>query len=402
MKMTFITTLKVLVRDRSVMLWTIAFPLVLTTLFVFMFSNLDETYRLKPIPVVIVADANYLEADNFIEMIEALATADSSADADASPLLAPSFADSQAAALSALETGMYKGYILIDADGLPTYFMDPRRPDIIGDPSQTILLNILDLYVQNSTLITNLIENQPELLADPGFFERLNNVLADDGSILTQHISVTRNPTSDALRYYYAVLAFSSIMMSGFALTAIDMVLGNTSPLGARRSIGGQSKLKTLIPTIAAAWLLGLACVLIGFCYLRFVFNIGFGGKEAFVVLTLAVSVLAATFLGTFLGSLPIVSGAKSGMIALISCVLSLFAGLYGPFSQDLGDLVAHNYPLASGANPVRQVADALFSLYYYDGYAQLAAHLVNLLVISGVLFIISVFMLRRQRYASL
>jgi len=393
---TFLTTLKVLIRSREVLMWAVAFPLVLSTLFYAMFSNMDENHRLDPITVVIVENADYRNAEGFSQMIESLSSEDSNEDR---ALLAPTFVRDEAAARTELDSGVYKGYIILEADGTPRYFMDPRRTDAIGDPSQTILLNVLDLYQQNVQLLTNVIEQNPELLANPSFLEEL---VDDNSGSFTTRIAITANPPSDALRYYYAVLAFSTIMMATFALTAVDMVLGNTSPLGARRSIGGQSKVKTLVPTLAAAWLLSFACVLVGFVYIRFVFGVDFGGKEPLVVLTLAISALTTTFLGAVLGSLPLAAGLKAGFVALLSCVLSLFAGLYGTFSQELGDFVARELPLLSAVNPVRQVADAFFSLYFYDGYAELAGHILGLLLLSAVFFAVAVSMMRRQRYASL
>jgi len=395
MLITFITTLKALVRKTDVLFWAIAFPLVLITLFYAMFSNLDNSFSLDPLPVVIVKDANYEKAEHFAHMIESL----SAEDAGENPLFDPTFVTSVAAALEALESDVYKGYIVLDNNGKPHYYMDPRRADSLGDPSQTIILSVLDLYLQNHELITSIIEENPQLLADPAILEGL---LSSGDQAFTTHISLTANPPSDSVRLFYAVLAFSTIMMSSFGLAAIDMILGNTSALGARRSIGGQSKVRMLLPSLAAAWVLSFACVLLGFFLLRFVFGVSFGGKELAVILTLALSTLAATFLGAFLGSMPIPSGAKSGFVALISCGLSFFAGLYGPFSQDFGDMVAREFPLLSAVNPVRQVADAFFSLYFYDGYVHLAGNLFALALFCAVFFVLAVLVMRRQRYASL
>lgn len=396
MLMTFVTTLKVLARDKRVLLWAIAFPLVLTTLFYAMFSNLDESYTLDPLQVLIVEDANYQSAESFSELIEELAHTDAN---NGSPLLNPSFVASADDARQALADGNYLGYLVVDDSGNPTYFMDTRRTDGIGNPSQTVITSVLDRFEQDKELVTALVRNNPMLLLDEAFLGGLSN---EDSLSYTERISVTQNPPSDSQRYYYAVLAFSTIMMTTIAVAAVEMILGNTSPLGARRSLGGQSKIRTLVPTLGAAWLLSFACILLGFIYQRFVFGIDFGGKEAAVVLTLAVSAVCATFFGALLGALPIPSGAKGGLVTFFSCFLSLFAGLYGPFSQNLGDFVARELPVLSSINPVRQVADALFSLYYYDGYGELAVHLLSLLALSAVFFIISTLMLRRQRYASL
>jgi ABC-type multidrug transport system permease subunit len=395
---TFITTIKVLVRESSVLMWAIAFPLILSTLFYAMFSNLDEAYKLEPIAVVIVNDANYREAPALDELLTTLVASDAN---DGSPLLSPTFVSNAEEALAKLEDGFYYGYIAVDAAGLPTYQMDARRIDSLATPtrgiSQNIVVGVLNRYVQQLALIEGIAQNSPQLLGNAEF---INSVLAE--ASFTERASVTANPPSDALRYFYAVLAFSVIMMATFALAAVDMVQGNTSPLGARRSLGGQSKLRTLAPTLAAAWLLSFACVLLGFAYQRFVFGVDFGGNEAAVVLTLAVSTLAITFLGALFGALPLQIGIKSGLVAFASCIFSLFAGLYGTFSQDLGDYVARELPWLSACNPARQVADAFFSLYYYDGYERLGQCLVSLLVFGAVFFIVSTLIMRRQRYASL
>lgn len=414
MLMTFVITLKVLIRDRDVLFWAIAFPLVLSTLFAMMFANLDESYELKPIPIVVIANEHYRNTESFKETIEALATAkeakedpllDSAGEhqlqdrGSTSAILDPLYVPDEEAAIAALKEGSYTGFISIDAEGNPLYTMDSRRVDALGNPSQSIVKSILDYYLQDTHLILTLAKENPQLLANPSLIE---NLTKDSGLSLTERISVTANPPSDSLRYMYAVLAFSTIMMSTIALVAIDMSLANTSPLGARRCLGGQSKIKLLLPTLAAAWVLGFLCVIIGFLYLRFVFGVSFGGKELAVIPTLAISVLCATFLGALIGSLPVPTGIKSGSVALLSCTLSLFAGLFGPFSQTLGDTVAQELPWLSQCNPVRQVSEAFFSLYYYDGYEQLVQCLLSLLVFSLVFFFVSALILRRQRYASL
>lgn len=396
MWITFVTTIKVLIRDKTVLMWAIAFPLVLTTLFYAMFSNLDENYKLDPFDVIIVEDEHYTDAEVFVDTIEALASSDAN---EGSALIIPTYVDNESEAKEALEAGEYKGYIMVDEEGKPSYTMDPRQNDRLGSPAQTIIVNVLDTYTQRSELFAELLKEDPSLFTNKDFLESLSDNAEES---FTQRVSVTANPPSDSQRYFYAVLAFSTIMMSTFALTTIDALLANTSFLGARRSLGGQSKVRTILPSMAAAWLLSFICVLIGFAYLRFVFGISFGGKEPAVILTLAISTLCATFFGAFLGSLPLPSGAKSGLVAFSSCFLSLFAGLFGPFSQDLGDMVARDLPWLSACNPVRQVSEAFYSLYYYDGYEQLAGNLTNLLIFCIVFFVATTLIVRRQRYASL
>jgi len=94
--------------------------------------------------------------------------------------------------------------------------------------------------------------------------------------------------------------------------------------------------------------------------------------------------------------------GAKTGLTAFLACMLSLFAGLYGPASQQLGDYVANNLPALSTVNPVRQVYEAFFSLYYYDSYDRFAEILIVLGIMVVIFFVATVMMMRKQRYKSL
>ena len=65
-------TLLALARERSVFIWVLAFPLVLSTMFAFMFAHLDDAAQLKPVRVAVVADARYEDAPGFAEVIDAL------------------------------------------------------------------------------------------------------------------------------------------------------------------------------------------------------------------------------------------------------------------------------------------------------------------------------------------
>jgi len=160
-----------------------------------------------------------------------------------------------------------------------------------------------------------------------------------------------------------------------------------------------------LTPTLLAAWMLGFICLLIDFLYIRFGFGVSFGGKELACLAVLAVGTLLATLIGTLLGSAPIAKGAqaaKAGMAAFLVTGLSVFAGLYGQSSQSLGDYVSRNLPVLSLINPVRQIADAFYSLYYYDGYGRLLEILLVLGVMSAICFIGCIFSMRKQRFRSL
>ncbi|MDR1798899.1 MAG: ABC transporter permease [Bifidobacteriaceae bacterium] len=392
---TFLTTIKTLVRQRDVLLWAIAFPLVLSTLIYAMLGNLDEAYAIDPVDLVVVDDATYQATTGLPEMITALSV--EGVQADGTALLDITYVDSDEAARQTLADGDYVGFITVDASGEPAFHVDARYASSTTGTRASIVKIVLDQYWQTASLVGAMGQADPELFSDPALLEKLATEVS-----YTQRTSVTANPVSDSLAYMYSSLAFSVVMMMTFALAAIEDIQANTSALGARRSLAGQSKIRTLAPAIAASWTVGFGVQLIGYTYVKFAFGTSFGGKDPAVLLTLAVGVLAMTFTGAFVGSLPIASGAKSGITATLSCFLSLFAGLYGTFAQDLAESAAENAPLFALANPARQVTQAFHALYYYDGYQQFGQAILALLALAGVFFVLSTLMLRRKRYASL
>jgi ABC-type multidrug transport system permease subunit len=388
-------TIKILVRNKGNLLWAIAFPLILSTLFYSMFHKLDDIYKIDPIPIIVVNDTNYQNAEPYKVLIDALSDEDSE-----DSILAPVFVQSEQEALAKLAGGGFYGYLMLDKQGSPEYYMDARLVsgfDMMNSLKQGVVLSINDRYIQDYELISQAVQTRPELFYDSDFIESFYSEM-----VIVEQGSITMNPPSDALRYYYAALAFSCVQMMSFGLTAITSWRANASALGSRRAIGGQSWRFSLAPTLLAAWFLSFCCVLIGFLYIRFGFGASFGGKEPACLIVLAASTLLTTLVGALVGSTSLPNGAKTGIAAAFACILSIFAGLYGPATQQLGDYAAREMPLLSNLNPARQVADAFFSLYYYDGYSRLIELLGLMLGMAFILFIGCILIMRKQRYKSL
>ncbi|MDR1851569.1 MAG: ABC transporter permease [Propionibacteriaceae bacterium] len=383
---TFVTTLKVLVRERSMLVWTIAFPLVLTTLIFVALGGLDTAYELKPVPVLVVADSGYTDS-SMSTLVDELSTGDNQ-------ILAPTKVATTQQAEDKLEAGGFYGYITVE-NGEPHYTMDSRKTSS-NDPSQSIVLAVLDQYKQTADTVAQIAKTNPSALT-ASFMQALQTRPA-----YTEQYSVSANPPSDSLRYMYATLAFSVVMMSGFATTAVISLQPTASPLAARRAVAGKSKASVLFPTLAACWLLSYLCLIVGYLYQRVVFGISFGGKDLAANAVLAVGAGAMTMLGAFLGALKIPNNAKSGLVAFLSCFLALFAGMYGPFSQDLGNQVEQAVPLLSALNPARTVSQAFMSLYYYDDYSIFGLCIAILAGFAAVFFLLTAALMRRNRYASL
>lgn len=386
-----------LVREKSVFIWSLAFPLILSTMFVFMFANLDEAGQFEPIPTVVVADENYDAAPGFSEMIDTLAEPG----ADQMLDVARVATEQEARDLMSGNVAAGAGYfnISVDSDGMPTVHVKAGvTPDSLDSAYQSILKTIGDGYVRNATLIEDVAAENPAALADAAAVEKLL-----DAGDLTEKIDVTQNPPKESVRYFFALLGMAALFGGQIGMIAICRTQPNLSALGARRAVGALSRAKTLTATLAASWVLTFACIAIAFLYIRFVAGVDFGGRDAICIAVIAAAALTATAFGTLLGSLPkIDESVKGGMLSGIVCFASLFAGLYGSPTMKLADTVNAAVPAAQLVNPAVQISQAFYSIMYYDTYQRTIEHILILLAMAAVLFAASALFIRRQRYASL
>lgn len=385
--------LMVLTRKRELFIWSLAFPILLSTMFMLMFANLDDATAFDPVATAVVADAHYDEATAFSSVIDELGE-----EGDDQLLDIRTFATVDEAR-NALTAGEVIGIVSVEADGTPKLAVSPNSGGLgVEQIGRTILDTVMNTYVRNADLLASLAADNPLALADPDLVEE-----ALTHGNATVQVSLTHSTPVQSVRYYYALLGMAALFCGQVGMLAICETQPNLTPLGARRAIGATSRGKTLVATLAASWAISFACLLVAFLFIRFVVGVDFAGREGMCVVAIAVAALFATSLGTLLGSLPKVGfGVKTGLLTGLTCLLSLFAGLYGEPCMDLADQIAREAPVLAAVNPAKVVTDAFYSLYYYDSLVPFAEKAGILLIMAVVLFAVSALFVRRQRYASL
>ena len=384
--------LTVLTRKRELFVWSLAFPIILSTMFMFMFSNLDSSTAFDPVPTGVVADAAY-KGSAFADVVDELG-----ASGDDQLLAVHAFATADEAR-EALSAGDVLGIVSVDAEGTPLLVVTPSSGGVgVEQIGRTVLGTVVDTYVRNADLVAGIAADNPLALADPN---RVEEALSR-GSV-TEQVSLTHAAPTESVRYYYALLGMAALFCGQMGMLAICETQPNLSALGARRALGATSRGKTLAATLAASWLVSFACLIVAFLYMRFAVGIDFSGREGLCVAAIAAAALLSTALGTLLGSLPKVGlGVKTGLLTALTCFLSLFAGLYGEPCMALADSIARSFPALASINPAKVITDVFYSLYYYDSLVPFAQKIGILLAIAAALFAVSALFIRRQRYASL
>ena len=86
-------------------------------------------------------------------------------------------------------------------------------------------------------------------------------------------------------------------------------------------------------------------------------------------------------------------------MISGITCLLSLFTGLYGTASQQLADSIEATVPALAHVNPLWQTTNCFYSLLYYDTPDAFLESFVALLMMALVFLALASLRMRRTSY---
>ena len=396
----FLVSVKSLVRTPSVIVWVLAFPLIMSAIFLFMFSGMRTDGVVDPVPVALVAPAGEKDdapAGSFTQVAEALAEPGEDQLLD---LRRVGTADEAEVLLS---SGEIDGYFEIASDGAPALTVGSAYTLSSADGetavNRTILETVASSYVQSRALLEEVARRDPAALADPAAVADALGIQVD-----VEQVQITHARPEEIVRYYYALLGMGALMASQAGMLAVAQAQPGVSALGARRAVSGTSRLRQLAGCVLGAWAVSTVALTLAFAFLRLVVGVDFGGREGLALVSVAVCALLATALGACVGALPLSAGisARSGILTALTCVLSLFAGLYGTAAMELADNLAHTLPWTSWVNPAKLVCDTFYALYYYTSLAPFAARLaacvagaLALLAVAGAIF-------RRQSYEHL
>ena len=427
MRATFVATLKMLARTPSMVIWGLAFPIIMATIFLFMFSGFANDGVIDRVPVALVADDAW-SASPFAQVVDTLAEGDE-------PLLDLHETATTAEAEALLAAGDVDGiFTVIPADGRDAAAADlaAALADLPADGraaaagalgtveltvapessaahgggrdaaysiNRSILEAIASSYTQTRALLFEVARENPAALADPATLIAVLGAAAP-----VERVSLTRSEPDETVRYYYALLGMATLFAAQLAMYAVAVVRPTAAAVAARRSVAGVSRLRQLVGAVAASWVLAFAFLTAAFVYLVVVVGIDFAGREPLCLAGLAAGAALATGIGALVGALPLKGGpgAGSGLLTALTCLLSIFAGLYGSPAMALADEVARVFPVSTWINPCKLVCDTFYSLYYYESLAPFAARLAACLVWGLVFLAVAAPLFRRQRYAHL
>ena len=383
-------SLKTLFRNKMLIFWTFAFPIILGTLFNLAFSNIVNSEKFDIINIAIVDNEDFEKSEAYKTVFEQLS------DNSSEECMFNTKYVSEDEAKKLLENDEITGYLKLEGD-------TPKVTFAKSGTNQTIFKYVVEEIAQKSNIIGNLVEQEISNGMETGNID--TNEIMQKAMELAQGENVKlKNISNKNLDYmmieFYTLIAMACLYGGILGMVAINQNLANMTNQGKRVSVSPIKKAKLLISSVLAAYVAQLVGLALLFIYTIFVLKVDYGDNIGLIVLLSMVGSFAGLSMGVAVASLIKASdNAKSGILIGITMLGCFLAGMMGVTMKYVID---KNVPIINKLNPANMITDGFYSLYYYDTLDRYYFNIISLLIFAFILIAISFISLRRQKYDSI
>ena len=368
---------KTLLKDKSLIFWTFAFPIILGTLFNMAFSDIGKNEKLKTIDIAIIETEDFNNNIIYKSTFETLSSGEDQ--------LFNTIYTNKEEANKLLKDKKIIGYLELNNEPLIT----TNKNGI----NETVFKYVVDEIEQTNSIVTN--------LSNLGL--RQDEIYKNALSMLNSDIKLndkSRTNLDYMMIEFYTLIAMTCLYGALLSMTSINKTLPNMSSVGKRINISPTNKFKIILSNLLSSYLIQLIGLFLLFIYTIFVLNIDYGNNLLLIILLSLIGSLAGLSLGLFISTICKTSeNNKVGIIISISMVCVFLSGMMGVTMKYIID---KNIPILNKINPANMITDGFYSLYYYDTLDRYFTNIISLLIFSIILIIVSCISLRRQKYDSI
>ena len=370
--------LKALFKNKGLIFWSFAFPIIMATLFNMAFGNWEESEKFTSINIGIVTN------EYFDNNIIAKNVFNSLSDGD-NKIFNITYASKDEVT-----------NLLTDKkiEGIIEY--TNSNPSIIinsNSVSSTIIKSVVDEIETNNTIFSDLIKSGK--YASNDMEEQVNRIIEriNSTTINTKDISVKK--LDIAVIEYYSLLAMTCLYGGFIAMSAISNSLASASNRGKRVAISPIKKSMAILSSLCASFIVQLIGALLLLIYINIIgVNLHTNLISLFVITILGV--LSGISIGLIVSVMINKSeDTKLGIIIAISMALSVLSGMTG---VSLKYVIDSKIPFINKINPAAMITDGLYAVYY-ENSARFLNNIISLIIFISLLIVISILYMRRKKY---
>ncbi len=383
-------TIKTLFKNKVLIFWTFAFPIVLGLFFNMAFSNIEKNEKLQVFDIAVVNNNAFQKEKIYQDALKKL-------EHGKDKLFNIKYV-SQKKANKLLNNSDIKGYIIFKND----------KPEVVikeNGTYQTIIKFAITEINQNKIMIENLSkkEVEDEIVNGNVSIDQekiVDNILNKIKSEKVEFKNISNSNLSYMQIEYYTLIAMACMYGGMLGLTAINNSLANMSSKGKKISVSPNKKSVIVLSSAIGSYIVSLVGLVLLLVFLKLILKVDFGNNAFLVILLSLVGNLAGISLGVLIASIFRVSeGAKTGITIAITMFLSVLSGMMG---VTLKYVIDKNIPVVNLINPNNLITDGFYSLYYYDTLSRYFRDISYLLIFIIICLTISFISLRREKYDSI
>lgn len=376
-------TLKTLFKNKMLIFWSFAFPIILGTFFQMTFSDIENKEKFNVIPIGIVKDSTWDTNVVWSEAFQVLG------DVSSKEQVFSIFYVTKDEAQSLLKSSTIVGYLQLDDT--------PKITVRENGVEATIFKYVVEEIEETEHMVQNLVGPTMDSSLYSKMYAHILK-LKEEPQFLP--VDVSGKHLSYTMIEFYTLIAMACLYGGIFGIVVIHQNLANMSSNGKRVSVGSISKETLISSSVLASYLVQLVGIALLFFYTILVLHVDYGEHLFFVILLALVGALAGLSLGIMISCLFTVSeNTKTGMMISITMLGCFLAGMMGITMKYIVDKNAFFINLV---NPANMITDGFYSLYYYDTFNRYYFDLISLLIFSLLMILVSILQLRRKKYDSI
>lgn len=385
-------SLKILFRNRMLIFWTFAFPIILGTLFNLAFSDIEKKEKLELINIAIINNDSFNNNEIYKTTFKKLS------DKKNKDRLFKTKYTTKNQAKKLLDDKKIIGYLEIVNN-------KPKINIMNNGINETIFKYVTEEISQTNDIVKNITEKEIDNQIKSGNYNiDYNKITKNVDNIINQDSINIKDISNNKLSYtmieFYTLIAMTCLYGGMLGAFAINQSLANMSNKGKRIAISPSKKRNIILSSVLASYITQLIGLFILFMYTIFLLKIDYGNNILLIIILAMVGSLAGLSLGIFVATLlKKDDNTKTGIIIAFTMVGCFLSGMMG---ISMKYIIDKNIPIINKINPASMITDGFYSLYYYDTLDRYLFNIISLLVFSFILISISCISLRRQRYDSI
>ncbi|NLM18825.1 MAG: ABC transporter permease [Clostridiaceae bacterium] len=410
---------KVYFYNKANMMWNFIFPFVFISVFFLALGNFKDPtaeFSKDPIKLAIIA-SDQQEADNLTEFLgyfgeEGIAE--------------------QAKSTETSSDDVFFKYQLTNAEGADQLLEDQAVQAIVKASNPIEILAYNDLSKVKSSLLNQFLESyesicktttvigdryineklsNPENLSNSQLNKQdINTIIEqtkmdlkakheDTIDIFSDKSESTELSTSPLLIYFFACLAYIAFYPLNTGVTTLTEITANQTGVGLRNSATPISKTKMFFAVFIPRWIIHCIFTLAIYLYINLL-GINLGNNYLQIIVLLILGTTSAILTGTAIGALfNFNTGLKMGISIALPLVFSFASGM---MYNGMPRIIAQYIPWFNKMNPIGIISKGLYMLYSDPTFTRFNQQIFSLLIIIGIMFILTIFGLRRNSYESI